>query len=100
MVIAPDKDIQLAILGLLKYGIQLSALLYLPNWSTSLQRADVGPYPFSHCVSHIVQIGFEPPLPCSGKSGRQKNLCAGVRIKKLFQEISLVDRLAACQNHR
>jgi predicted nuclease of predicted toxin-antitoxin system len=25
---------------------------------------------------------------------------ASVRIKKLFQEISLVDRLAACQNHR
>ena len=36
---------------------------YLPNWSTSLQRADVGPYPFSHGVSHIVQIGFEAPLP-------------------------------------
>ena len=25
---------------------------------------------------------------------------ASVRIKKLFQEISLVDRFAACQNHR
>ncbi len=35
----------------------------MPNWSTSLRRADVGPYPFSHGVSRIVQIDFEPPLP-------------------------------------
>jgi hypothetical protein len=28
-----------------------------------------------------------------GKSGRQKSLCASVKIKKLFQEISLVDSL-------
>ena len=39
-------------------------------------------------VPRIVRIRFGPPVP-----GRQKSLCASVKLKKLFQEIALVDSL-------
>jgi hypothetical protein len=60
---------------------------------SKVQRADVGPYPgpypFSHGVSYIVQIGFEPPLPCSGKSLVDRKTYARALESKNFSKKSL-----------